>query len=177
MKHLKYYKESTNYELAEIFVDVLDDGFKFWSFHNNIIYLKRVLHDIDNVDKPMPKYDHSLPKEESDRIFQKYLTHRNAQKGRWIIEAIGIDKDANFEGMLWGNVWRRDSFKDVSEEEYLLYKKAFNACVMLLNYKNEKYINLKIHSVPAGEHGLVTIATQIIAISFHNEITKNNPFK
>jgi len=179
MKYLKYFKESTEYDMDEIFVEVLDEDFKFWDgpSDKSKIYLKRKITNINNVVPKMPKYNHSLSKEESDRIFSKYASHKEAQLGRWIIEAVAIDKEGKFEGMLWGNVWRRDSYKDVPEEQYRLYKKTFDACVAVLHYRNDKYIDLKIHSIPAGTNGIVTEATQVITISFEDTITKENPFK
>jgi hypothetical protein len=70
-------------------------------------------------------------------------------RGRWILQATGIERNGDYTGFQYGNVWRKKNYEIPKEQEYLRYI-GFESAIKLLRLTDYKYVTLSIHSIPGG---------------------------
>jgi len=93
-----------------------------------------------------------------------------SDKGRWILQATGIERNGDYSGFQYGNVWRKKNYEIPKEQEYLRYI-GFESAIKLLRLTDYKYVTLSIHSIPSGgahkEDFFTT--TECIKFTFSND--------
>jgi len=91
-------------------------------------------------------------------------------RGRWILQATGIERNGDYTGFQYGNVWRKKNYEIPKEQEYLRYI-GFESAIKLLRLTDFKYVTLSIHSIPSSSSydSIFFTTTECIKFTFSND--------
>ena len=164
MIYLKKFNESkqlTEEDITYSVLEILDEGFTFngdastFNFNsqmNKISFVRRC-----DTNKNELSSDQNRRADPRDR-------------GRWILQVTSIERNGDYTGFQYGNVWRKKNYEIPKEQEYLRYI-GFESAIKLLRLTDYKYVTLSIHSIPSGgahkENFFTT--TECIKFKFSND--------
>lgn len=167
MIHLKKFNESkrlTEDDVTYSILEILDEGFTSNGDASNNI--KKFNNSETNMLSFVRRCDTNKNELSSDQ-------NRRADprdRGRWILQATGIERNGDYTGFQYGNVWRKKNYEIPKEQEYLRYI-GFESAIKLLRLTDYKYVTLSIHSIPGGgshkENFFTT--TECIKFTFSND--------
>jgi len=165
MIYLKKFNESKNITEEDItysVLEILDEGFtsngdlSTMIAHFNFTEKMKMISFVRRCD--------TNKNERTDRF------NVPSDKGRWILQATGIERNGDYSGFQYGNVWRKKNYEIPKEQEYLRYI-GFESAIKLLRLTDYKYVTLSIHSIPSGgahkEDFFTT--TECIKFTFSND--------
>ena len=163
MIYLKKFNESkqlTEEDITYSVLEILDEGFTFngdastFNFNsqmNMISFVRRC-----DTNKNELSSDQNRRTDPRDR-------------GRWILQATSIERNGDYSGFQYGNVWRKKNYEIPKEQEYLRYI-GFESAIKLLRLTDYKYVTLSIHSIPSSSSydSIFFTTTECIKFSFSN---------
>jgi hypothetical protein len=163
MIYLKKFNESkqlTEEDITYSVLEILDEGFTFngdtstFNFNskmNMISFVRRC-----DTNKNELSSDQNRRADPRDR-------------GRWILQATSIERNGDYSGFQYGNVWRKKNYEIPKEQEYLRYI-GFESAIKLLRLTDYKYVTLSIHSIPSSSSydSIFFTTTECIKFTFSN---------
>lgn len=159
MIYLKKFNESkrlTEDDVTYSVLEILDEGFTPNGDFSTITEQMKMISFVRRCD--------TNKNERTDRF------NVPSDKGRWILQATGIERNGDYSGFQYGNVWRKKNYEIPKEQEYLRYI-GFESAIKLLRLTDYKYVTLSIHSIPSGgahkEDFFTT--TECIKFTFSND--------
>lgn len=143
MIYLKKFNESkrlTEDDITYSVLEILDEGFTF-NGNASTFNFNSQMNMISFVRRCDTNKNEILPSE------RKYADPRD--KGSWILAVTGIQRNGDYSGFLYGNVWRKRNYEIPKEQEYLR-NIGFESAIKLLRLTDYKYVTLSIHSIPSS---------------------------
>lgn len=119
MIHLKKFNESkqlTEDDVTYSILEILDEGFTFngdlskMIAHFNFTEKMKMISFVRRCD---------TNKNELNPDQNRYADTRD--RGRWILQSTGIERNGDYTGFQYGNVWRKKNYEIPKEQEYLRY--------------------------------------------------------
>lgn len=138
MIYLKKFNESkqlTEDDVTYSVLEILDEGFTFNGDSLNNI---KMFNDSErNMISFVRRCNTNKNKLSSDQ--NRYADPRD--RGRWILQATGIERNGDYTGFQYGNVWRKKNYEIPKEQKYLCYI-GFESAIKLLRLTDYKYVTL-----------------------------------
>jgi hypothetical protein len=166
MIYLKKFNESkrlTEDDVTYSVLEILDEGFTPNGDFSTMIAHFNFTEQM-NMLSFVRRCDTNKNEPEQDRF------QAPSDRGRWILQATGIERNGDYSGFQYGNVWRKKNYEIPKEQEYLRYI-GFESAIKLLRLTDYKYVTLSIHSIPSGgahkEDFFTT--TECIKFTFSND--------
>ena len=169
MIYLKKFNESkrlTEDDVTYSVLEILDEGFTPNGDFSTMIKNFHLNSQANMISYPISfvRRCDTNKNERSDRF------NVPSDRGRWILQATGIERNGDYSGFQYGNVWRKKNYEIPKEQEYLRYI-GFESAIKLLRLTDYKYVTLSIHSIPSGgahkENFFTT--TECIKFTFSND--------
>ena len=168
MIYLKKFNESkrlTEDDVTYSVLEILDEGFtsngdlSTMIAHFNFTAIKIMISFVRRCD---------TNKNELNPDQNRHADPRD--RGRWILAAAGIERNGDYTGFQYGNVWRKKNYEITKEQEYLRYI-GFESAIKLLRLTDYKYVTLSIHSIPSSSSYDSTFftTTECIKFTFSND--------
>jgi hypothetical protein len=168
MIHLKKFNESkqlTEDDVTYSILEILDEGFT-----SNGDFSTMIAHFNLTERMSMISFVRRCDTNKNERTPEQDRFQAPSDRGRWILQATGIERNGDYTGFQYGNVWRKKNYEIPKEQEYLRYI-GFESAIKLLRLTDYKYVTLSIHSIPGGgshkENFFTT--TECIKFTFSND--------
>lgn len=177
MIYLKKFNESKNITEDDItysVLEILDEGFTFNGDPSNIIkdFNLKIERDLNMiVGYPnLISFVRRCDTNKNELTPDQHRLHSPSDRGRWILAATGIERNGDYTGFQYGNVWRKKNYEIPKEQEYLRYI-GFESAIKLLRLTDYKYVTLSIHSIPSSSSydSIFFTTTECIKFTFSNE--------
>lgn len=168
MIYLKKFNESkrlTEDDVTYSVVEILDEGFT-----SNGDFSTMIAHFNLTERMSMISFVRRCDTNKNERTPEQHRFHAPSDRGRWILQATSIERNGDYTGFQYGNVWRKKNYEIPKEQEYLRYI-GFESAIKLLRLTDYKYVTLSIHSIPSGggyKQDFFT-TTECIKFTFSNE--------
>jgi hypothetical protein len=164
MIYLKKFNESKNITEDDItysILEILDEGFTFNGDASTFNF---------NSQMNMISFVRRCDTNKNELTTDQHRLHSPSDRGRWILQAFGIERNGDYTGFQYGNVWRKKNYEIPKEQEYLRYI-GFESAIKLLRLTDFKYVTLSIHSIPSSSSydNIFFTTTECIKFTFSNE--------
>ena len=178
MIYLKKFNESkqqlTEEDITYSVLEILDEGFTFNGDASAMIkdFNRKIERDLNMIAgfPNMISLVRRCDTNKNERTPEQDRFQAPSDRGRWILQATGIERNGDYTGFQYGNVWRKKNYEIPKEQEYLRYI-GFESAIKLLRLTDYKYVTLSIHSIPGGgahkENFFTT--TECIKFTFSND--------
>lgn len=147
MIYLKKFNESkrlTEDDVTYSVVEILDEGFTSNGDFSTMITNFNVAQEMKIIS-----FVRRCDTNKNERTPEQDRFQAPSDRGRWILQATGIERNGDYTGFQYGNVWRKKNYEIPKEQEYLRYI-GFESAIKLLRLTDYKYVTLSIHSIPGG---------------------------
>jgi hypothetical protein len=166
MIYLKKFNESkqlTEDDVTYSVLEILDEGFTYNGDASNNIK------KFNNSETNILSFVRRCDTNKNERTPEQDRFQAPSDRGRWILEATGIERNGDYTGFQYGNVWRKKNYEIPKEQEYLRYI-GFESAIKLLRLTDYKYVTLSIHSIPSSSSydSIFFTTTECIKFIFSN---------
>ena len=175
MIHLKKFNESkqlTEDDVTYSILEILDEGFTFNGDLSKTIAHFNFTSTVRFSSTPvnMLSFVRRCDTNKNELSPDQNRREDPRDRGRWILQATGIERNGDYTGFQYGNVWRKKNYEIPKEQEYLRYI-GFESAIKLLRLTDYKYVTLSIHSIPSSSSydSIFFTTTECIKFTFSND--------